>query len=230
MKFYPLKSALADLYDMHGLSLNEDEFETYAFKALEYIGNWYGETVTEQFLVKDHLVTLPDECYDIEQVTKMTEDFKSTDSIYRENYANQIIEDYIEQRKGERTPALYQKGGFIDFEQINANTIRVKEDGIYVYIMYRKRLVDEDGLPMITHKELDAVSAFCLYVYNSKKLNLTKDKSTAELLPMYQQNWLKKCDNARTPDYLSQNDMDELGNAITRWDRKTYNISHKIVK
>ena len=39
MKFYPLYSALADLYDMHGLSLNNDEFETYAFKALEFIGS-----------------------------------------------------------------------------------------------------------------------------------------------------------------------------------------------
>ena len=39
MKFYPLYSALADLYDMHGLSLNNDEFETYAYKALEFIGD-----------------------------------------------------------------------------------------------------------------------------------------------------------------------------------------------
>ena len=27
MEFYPLYSALADLYDIHGISLNKDEFE-----------------------------------------------------------------------------------------------------------------------------------------------------------------------------------------------------------
>ena len=59
MEFYPLYSALADLYDMHGLSLNDDEFETYAFKALEFIGNFYGETVSEVFTITDYKIQLP---------------------------------------------------------------------------------------------------------------------------------------------------------------------------
>ena len=56
MEFYPLYSALADLYDMHGLSLNNDEFETYAFKALEFIGNFYGETVSEVFTITNYKI------------------------------------------------------------------------------------------------------------------------------------------------------------------------------
>ena len=230
MKFYPLYSALADLYDMHGLSLNNDEFETYAFKALEFIGNFYGETVSEVFTVTDYLVTLPEFCEYIEQVTTINEDFRITDNIYRENYNPRIIEEYIEARKGGLTGNLHQSGGFIDYEYVSDNQIKLKVTGIPIKIMYRKRMLDDQGLPMVTGKEIDAISAFCIYKYNYKKLNATRDKSTAELLPMYQNAWLRKCDNARTPESLNQNDMDNLANIIHSWDRKQFGLSGKLMK
>ena len=45
MKFYPLYSALADLYDMHGLSLNNDEFESYT-------------PIIEQYNLQDRIMSL----------------------------------------------------------------------------------------------------------------------------------------------------------------------------
>lgn len=230
MKFYPLHSALADLYDMHGLSLTDDEFETYAYRALEFIGNTYGETVTEQFTITDYKITIPTSCEEIEQITTTVEDFRLTDDVYRENYNHQIIENYIEARKQLKTPILYQSGGFIDYEQISDTELKFKVTNIPIQIMYRKRLCDENDLPLITAKELDAISAFCIYRYNYKKLNATRDKVIAELLPMYKQEWLRKCDNARTPEYLNQNDIDNLANTLNSWDRKQYNISTKPIK
>ena len=230
MEFYPLYSALADLYDMHGLSLNDDEFETYAFKALEFIGNFYGETVSEVFTITDYKIQLPQECEYIEQITKLNEDFKITDNIYREDYTPQIIESYIKSRKGNETGMIYQDGGFINYEYCGYKEIKFKVTDAPVRIMYRKRLSDSKGLPMITKNELDAISAFCIYVYNSKKLNATKDKNIMELLPMYKREWQKKCDNARTPEYMNQNDIDNLGNVLNSWDRKQYGLSLKLIK
>ena len=47
---------------------------------------------------------------------------------------------------------------------------------------------------------------------------------------MYKQDWERKCQNARMPEYMSQNDMDELANVGVSWDRKAYNISYKPVR
>lgn len=230
MKFYPLRAALADLYDMHGISMNNDEFDTFAYKALEYIGNYYGETVSVNSVITDYKIVLPEDCDYVEQITTKTEDFRSTDNIYRENYNNQIIENYIEARKGNQTPTIYQGGSFIDYEQISDDTIKFKVTDIPVRIMYRKRMVDSDGLPFVTAKEIDAISAFCIYKYNYKKLNATRDKNTAEILPMYLNEWKKKCNNARTPEYLNQNDIDNLANILHSWDRKQYNVTNKQIR
>ena len=230
MKFYPLYSALADLYDMHGLSLNNDEFETYAYKALEFIGNIYGETVTVPLDIIDYKATLPDDCLYIEQVTSTKEDFQLKDNLYRENYENAILEDYIEARKSGNNNTLYQKGGFLNYETIDESTIKFTIPSGIALLQYRKRLVDENCLPLITHKEITAISSFCIYVYNNKKLNITKDTTIANLLPMYKQDWERKCQNARMPEYMSQNDMDELANVGVSWDRKAYNISYKPVR
>ena len=230
MKFYPLYSALADLYDMHGLSMNNDEFETYAYKALEFIGNIYGETVTVPLDIIDYKATIPDDCLYIEQVTSTKEDFQLKDNLYRENYENAILEDYIEARKSGNNNTLYQKGGFLNYETIDDSTIKFTTPSGIALLQYRKRLVDENGLPFITHKEITAISSFCIYVYNSKKLNATKDKNIMELLPMYKREWQRKCDNARTPEYMNQNDIDNLGNVLNSWDRKQYGLSSKMIK
>lgn len=228
MEFYPLYSALADLYDIHGISLNKDEFETYAYKALERIGNFYGETVVELLPIVNGYLDLPAECEYVEQVSKRNEDYRMTDNIYRENYNNQIIENYIEARKVDSNRILYQSGELVDFEYVSPTKLHFKIVDQDVYVMYRKRMADENGLPFITRKEIDAISAFCMYITNYKKINATKDRTLIEILPLYKQEWLKKCENARTPEYLNQNDIDYLSNVIHSWDRKQFNVTSKM--
>ena len=118
----------------------------------------------------------------------------------------------------------------MNYETIDQSTIKLTIPSGIALLQYRKRLVDENSLPLITHKEITAISSFCIYVYNSKKLNITKDTTIANLLPMYKQDWERKCQNARMPEYMSQNDMDELANVGVSWDRKAYNISYKPVR
>lgn len=227
MRFYPFYSAAAHLYDFEGLDLKPDEFEIYGYRALELIGNYWGETVTECIKIKNFVISLPDDCDYIEQITRTTEDFQITDNIQRENYAKQIVENYVESRKRSK-PILYQKGGYINYE-INGDQINFKEDNIPVLIMYRRRALDSDGHPLITRDETEAIAAYCVYINNKKKLNLTKDKAAAELMQLYKSLWDTKCSLARTHEYFNQNDADELANINYSYGRKTYNLSKKTI-
>ena len=42
-----------------------------------------------------------------------------------------------------------------------------------------------------------------------------------------EQRWLIHCDKARQPDYLSQNDMDMILDALSSWNRKKKGYSYK---
>ena len=39
--------------------------------------------------------------------------------------------------------------------------------------------------------------------------------------------WYQKCNSARIPEHISQNDMDAILDVRTRWDRKQYGKSLK---
>jgi len=44
---------------------------------------------------------------------------------------------------------------------------------------------------------------------------------------MLKQDWIIKCDQAKTPEYINQNQMDEILDAKTSWNRKQFNKSLK---
>ena len=48
----------------------------------------------------------------------------------------------------------------------------------------------------------------------------------AERANKAEQRWLIHCDKARQPDYLSQNDMDMILDALSSWNRKKKGYSY----
>ena len=137
------------MYDFEGLDLKPDEFEIYAYRALELIGNYWGETVTEVFKIENFVITLPEECEYIEQVTRTTEDFQMMDNVSRENYTKFVMENYVESRKRNK-PILYQRGGFISYEQVG-NSLKFKENNIPVFVdnPFRKKAGQTGGSILI---------------------------------------------------------------------------------
>ena len=63
-----------------------------------------------------------------------------------------------------------------------------------------------------------------------KKALLTRDQASMQLAQMLEQKWLKLCTQARVPDYINQNEMDEILNVATSWDRKRFGKSFKPIK
>ena len=63
-----------------------------------------------------------------------------------------------------------------------------------------------------------------------KKALLTRDGASMQLAQILEQKWLKLCTQARVPDYINQNEMDEILNVATSWDRKRFGKSFKPIR
>ena len=53
------------------------------------------------------------------------------------------------------------------------------------------------------------------------------NKAEAEAAAILKQQWDIKCDQAKTPDYINQNEMDEILDAKVSWNRKRFDRSIK---
>lgn len=234
MKQYPFKTAYTQLSELYGLQLNPDEFETLGVIAWDKIGNknfrWYlFETEPEKDSQGQYFVDLPCNCDFIEAVTTDYEDYqKTTPTTLAGNNQNGWIEGYIETRKY-NTSFGYVSGKFIKYFK-QGHSIYLADKFNKVKILYKGVILDDDGLPYINEKEIDAIAAYCAYANDFKTARLTKDQFTFQMSQISEQKWLKLCTQARVPDYINQNEMDEILNVATSWDRKRFGKSFKPTK
>ena len=89
--------------------------------------------------------------------------------------------------------------------------------------------MDEEGLPKLTDKEATAIATYIAYVDKYKEGLRTNNTVSINLATNLQNIWLKQCDQARVTQ-LSQNDMNEILDVKTSWDRKSYGITYKPLK
>ena len=233
-RIYSFKTAYTQARELYGLELNPDEFESLGLTAWDRIGNkeyrlYKYRAVPLKTELNEFYVDLPCNVDIIEAVTADYEDYqKTTPTTLAGNNQNGWIEGYIETRKY-NTGELYSSGKFIKYREEN-DRLYLADEFELVYILYKGVLMDQDGLPMLNDKEMDAIAAFCAYTDDFKKARLTKDKATMEIALAMEQRWLKLCTQARVPDYINQNEMDEILNAVTSWDRKRYGKTFKPIR
>jgi hypothetical protein len=77
---------------------------------------------------------------------------------------------------------------------------------------------------------MDAIAAFCIFAETRKQAIVTKDRNTWAQVQYLEQNWKSLCTQARVPEHLNQNEMDEILNITTSWDRKRYGKSFKPIR
>ena len=63
-----------------------------------------------------------------------------------------------------------------------------------------------------------------------KQSLVQKNGNIAQLAATLEARWLRLCNAARSPMYLNQNEMDDVLDAKTRWDRKIYGKSYKPIR
>lgn len=234
MKYYPFHTAYTQARELYGLELNPDEFESIGLIAWDKIGNKlyklykFQETPLEN---EDgaYYIDLPCNCDFIEAVTADYEDYqKTTPTNLAGNNQSGWIEGYAESRKY-NTSFLYSSGKFIKYTKVN-NRIYLADRFDKVNVLYKGVIVDSDGLPSLNEKELDAIAVFCAFIDMRKKALVTRDSNTMQFAQILELNWKNLCTQARVPDYINQNEMDEILNISTSWDRKRFGRSFKPVR
>lgn len=229
---YPFYAALTHLEDLYGVQMGDDDFESVAYTAWQHIGNRECRTYRAElfpFLDKEtgkYAAQVPCNCTIIEAITAFYEDYHSTSS--KENYPNtfnSVTEQYIESGKSEQ-PTDYLEGRLVHYEQVG-DMLYFSEPYRSLKILYKGIYADDDGLPYLNFKEVDAIACYCAYTALFKKALKAMDQNSLQMATALQQMWLKKCSQARTPEYLNQNEMDHILDAHSSWNRKVYGISFK---
>lgn len=138
---------------------------------------------------------------------------------------NQYVEQYIEAWKWNKAP-IDSKGKFVKYRE-EGDSIVFDRDYPAVNILYHGIIADEEGLPLLTDKEVRAIAAFMVYSDTYRQALARRDKGLVELAQVAKADWMKACTAARIPDLFSQNDMDAILDVKSRWDRKMYGKSYK---
>lgn len=228
---FPFQTVYSTVNELYGLDINQDTMETAAFVAWNYIGN------KECRMYRTQLSTSPDgeggwvadvpcNCLVIESITADYEDHKHSSPV-TDNICSQTaaIEENIENNK-EVVSDLYQSGKLIPYRQVG-DKLYFTHPYHSLNVLYKGLYADEEGLPQLNFKEVQAIASYCAYTHFYKKALTSSNQLAYQLAQNQYQDWLKKCTQARVPDYLNQNEMDEILDAKTTWNRKSYGYSYK---
>lgn len=214
---------------MYGVeSNNEDDLIEIGLVAFRFIGNKRVRLYKAQLPVINGIVDLPCNADIIEAITLAGEDFNITSNL--KNFidvSSKTIEEYIESRKKETNP-LYLNGRFVHYTRVG-NQIHIDPSISTVNVLYWAEQLDEDGLPEITDAEALAIAAYIAYTFKYKEAIQFATKISIQVVDTLQKDWLKKCTQARVPEHLDQNIMDEVLDVLGRWPNKTYARSYKPV-
>lgn len=209
---------------LYGLDLNEDDWIETALIAWNYIGNRRCRLYrfSARINCETLSVTLPCNADIIEAVTYSFEDWKyTTNDLPEGNLNSAFVEEYIESRKTFTDP-LYISGKYAHYERVGDTLYFDKDYGV-VNVLYKGQVVDEEGLPEITDKEAIAIATYVAYTEKYKEGLRTNNTNILAIAQMLQKTWNQKCDAARVPTYIDQNDMNEILDASTSWNRKIFN-------
>lgn len=226
MKLYNLKSAYGLANDLYGITISETAFENLALNAWELIGNKHTRLYRYIGSTEDKALELPCNAELVESVHLPINDAQltSSDSSYI-NTENISTERYIDAYRG-FDDIYYQKGKFAKYKEVNG-TLYFTKDYPKVMVVYHGVEVDDEGLPLINDKEMRAIAAYVAYASLYKEGLVKRDGGLVQLAATIQNDWLKKCNAARIPSYLNQNEMDAILDVKFRWPQKKYGNSFK---
>lgn len=227
-KLYHINSAYSLVKTMYGFEPSTDDFEDLAMVAWQRIGNKHTRLYRYVGDTKNKELELPCNLVDIESVHIPLVDAQVTSSLSDYiMYDSVMVEHYIDAWKFMEDP-LNQRGRYVKYKE-GDEVLYFNRDYPRVMVVYHGVLADDqDGLPLINDKEMEAIAAFVAYRETYKDILRKRDMSKASMaiLQDMKEDWLRRCNAARSIDHISQNDMDKILDIKTRWDRKNYNHNY----
>lgn len=135
------------------------------------------------------------------------------------------VEQYIEKSKQSIDP-LYISGKFVKYRR-EGNYIYVNEKIDSVCVLYHTETLDEDDLPLINDKEAVAIADYIAYTVKYKEALRSNNSAVFQMAQTIKRQWLIHCDAARVPEYVSQNEMNDLLEVFSSHNRKVHGRSYK---
>lgn len=192
-------------------SPDEDDYLDNALNCLRLIGNhhigtreYIGKTDKEGWLC------LPTLAYEIYAVT-----------ISSNNH-------YIERSIKTELSTKYPYGDFVSYEFFG-DKIRVRHyHETDIRVLYRTILADEDGLPLITEAEAEAIAYYWIWVDTRRKM-YQGNQLAANLLQLAERDKNKAINQARNHNgHYSANFFNQYFDILTSRDRKSYGKDYKL--
>lgn len=214
---------------LYNIDMLQENFEEIGLIAWNLIGNKITRVYRTCLTVNqtDNSIQLPCNCDEIEAVTYGFEDWEKTSNIYSDGDTNSsYAESYIEANKTLTDP-LYQRGRYVKYNQVGDILYLKEKYSNPIYLLYKGILVDDTGLPYITDKEAKAIATYVAYVQKYKEGLVTNNTTTINMAQLLQRQWGSECDQARIPDHISQNEMNQILDVKASWNRKLFNKSYK---
>jgi len=225
----PFLSGLAKVQSMHGLEITEPEYLELAFSAWDKINTKAMRMYQYTATITDNKLTLPCNLYYIEAV--MVEDYVAF-PVNRHNIDVFNIERFFKYYDKPFSADLYNiRGQFVRYEVRN-NTLYFMEEDMNrlrsktINLYYKGIVTDDDGYPMLTDKQAEAISYYVVYIMQHRRM--MQGLGDANLVGYLKNEWLEACSRARVPEHMSQNAFDTILNANSNWDRKRWNRAYSV--
>lgn len=224
-KLYNFNSVYPLVESFYAVEPNPQDFEDVALKAWNLIGNRHTRLYRYVANTQNKELELPCNVDEIESVHIPIVDAQYTSNRdFDATIESVAIEGYIEAWKYLESP-FYTHGKLIKYKE-GDNVLYFNRDYKNVMVVYHGIIVDdEEGLPLLSAKEQYAIAAYVAYVEMFKEALIKKDRNSLALAQTLYADWEKRCSNARTPEHLSQNDMDAILDVKYRWNRKSFGKS-----
>ena len=224
------KYAISLAQMLYDIDINDmDTLIEIGLVAYGFIGNKNTQLKSEIVNVdqKTGLVKIPCKADLIEAITDpRVEDWDYTSNVKNFGDYNTLnVEQYIEKSKQSIDP-LYISGRFIKYRR-EGDYIYVNEHLQQVCILYHTEELDEEDLPLINDKEAIAIADYIAYTIKYKEALRSNNSAVFQMAQTIKKQWQIHCDAARVPEYVNQNEMNDLLEVMSSSNRKVHGRSYK---
>lgn len=224
------KYAISLAQMLYDIDINDmDTLIEIGLVAYNFIGNKNTQLVADVVNVdmRTGLVNLPCKADLVEAITyPKIEDWNYTSNTKNFGDFNTLnVEQYIEKSKQSVDP-LYVSGRLIKYRR-EGNYIYVNEKVDVVCVLYHIEQLDEEDLPLINDKEAIAIADYIAYTIKYKEALRSNNSNVFQMAQTIKKQWLLHCDAARVPEYVNQNEMNDLLEIASSYNRKVHGRSFK---
>jgi hypothetical protein len=221
---HKLYTAFALIGTLSGIKMDEERFLEFSHIALKQIGYNVDIIKTKVLVEEEGTIHIP---YDSKTIIAVSDDEGVFDSWEYSQWSDGYISyNRMGNMYKDLSPRINEgMRSFVNYNFIPPNVIMVdpilEEEELYV--LSRAVIVDEDGLPMITFKQARAIAYYCLYM-NEERKEFAGIQTVN--LPNLRNKALNAMADARVPESVTDNQIDQVLDHKVSFGRKTFNKPH----